>query len=85
MIFASTNKHKKVLKRYPELWDEIKNQIQIMNDSEPIKYKKNFIKIRFESDNGLPLSKILSNPSMIIVVKSVFQKDKQVLSKSLFT
>ena len=33
------------------------------------------MKIRFESDNVL-LVKILSIPSMIIVVRSVFQEDK---------
>ena len=29
----------------------------------------------FESDAGLPLGKILCNPIMIIVARSVFQKD----------
>ena len=33
------------------------------------------MKIRFESDDDLPLGKILSIPSMIIVFKSDFQKD----------
>ena len=53
----------------------------MINDSEPIKYKKDFIKIRFESDDDLPLGKILSIPSMIIVAKSVFQKDNKYYSK----
>ena len=53
----------------------------MINDSEPIKYKKDFIKIRFESDDDLPLGKILSIPSMIIVAKSVFQKDNKYYPK----
>ena len=39
------------------------------------------MKIRFESDDDLPLGKILSIPSMIIVVKSVFQKDSKYYPK----
>ena len=33
MIFASTDKNKKVLEKYTKLWDDIK-------DGEPVKYKK---------------------------------------------
>ena len=35
------------------------------------------MKIRFESNDDLPFSKILSIPCMIIVVKSVFQKENK--------
>ena len=74
MIFASTDKNKEVLEKYKELSDKIRNQIETINSGEPIKYKKDFIKIRFESDDDLPLGKILSIPSMIIVTRSVLQK-----------
>ena len=77
LIFTSTYKNKKVSKKYTELWDEIKNHIETINVGEPIKYKKDFMKVKFESDDDLPLGKILSIPSMIIVVRSVFQKDSK--------
>ena len=35
------------------------------------------MKIRFESDDNLPLGKILSIPSIIIVTRSAFQEDKK--------
>ena len=35
------------------------------------------MKIKFESNDDLPLGKILNIPSMIIVVKSDFQKDNK--------
>ena len=35
------------------------------------------MKIRFESNDDLPLGKILSIPSMIIVTRSVFQEDNK--------
>ena len=55
-------------------WDEIKDQIETINGGNPIKYGKDFIKARFESNDDLPLSKILNIPLCIIVVKSVIQR-----------
>ena len=77
MIFALTKDNKKVLKRYTKLWDETKNQIEIINSSKPIKYKKDLMKMKFRSDDNLPLGKIFRIPVLIIVVKSVFQNDNK--------
>ena len=77
MIFASTDNNKEVLEEYTKLWNQIKNQIETINGGEPIKYKKYFMRIRFKSDDDLPLGKILSIPSMIIVVGSAFQEDSK--------
>ena len=76
-ILVSTDKNKEVLEKYTELWNEIKNQIEIINGGEPIKYERDFVKIWFEPDDDLPLGKILSIPSIIIVTRSVFQKDNK--------
>ena len=48
LIFALTDKNKEALGNYTELWDEIKDQIELISGNEPIEYKKNFMKIRFE-------------------------------------
>ena len=77
MIFASTDKNKEVLKKYTKLWNETKNQIKTINGGKPIEYKKDFMKIRFESDNDLRLGKIISIPSMITVTRSVLQEDNK--------
>ena len=74
LIFVSTDKNKEILEKQAKLWSEIKNQIKTINGGEPFKYKKDFIKIGFESDDALPLDKILSIPSMIIVTRSVLQE-----------
>ena len=72
LAFASTDKNKEALEKCAKLWDETKNQIETINSSEPIEYKKDFIKTRFESDENLLLGKILSIPGMIIkVIRSV--------------
>ena len=82
MTFASTDKKKEVLKKYTELWDEIKNQTETRSGGEPIKYGRDFIKIKFESDDDLPLDKILSIPMCIVAVGSVFQEDNKIDKKS---
>ena len=77
MIFALTKDNKKVLKRYTKLWDETKNQIERINSSKPIKYKKDLMKMKFRSDDNLPLGKIFRILVLIIVVKSVFQNNNK--------
>ena len=77
LVYALTKNNKKILGIYRKFWNEIKNQIETINGVESIKYKKDFIKIRFDSDDDLPLKKILSIPILNIVVKSVFQNENK--------
>ena len=85
MVFASTDKNKEVFQNYTELWDEIKDQIKRINSDNPIKYRKDFMKARFESNDDLRLGKILNIPVCIIVVKSDFQKDNNFYAPSFIT
>ena len=75
MIFAPADKNKEVLENWTEFWYEIKDQIEAVSDVKPIKYEKDFMKIKFESNDDLPLGKILSIPVCIVTVRSVFQED----------
>ena len=56
LIFASTDKNKEMLTKYTELWDGIKNLIKQINDK-PDECVTDFIKIKFNSDDNLPLNK----------------------------
>ena len=47
----------------------------MIRGNKPIEYGKIFLKISFESDDDLPLSKILSIPVCIITFGSVFQEN----------
>ena len=76
LIFTSTDKNKEVLIKYTELWDKSKNLIGKINGITG-EYEKGFIKIKFDSDDNLPLGKILSLHNMAIVVRSVFQEDSK--------
>ena len=75
LIFVSTDKNKEVLSNYTELWDETKDQIETIRGDKPIKYGKNFLEIKFESDDNLPLNTVLNIPLCVITAKSVFQEN----------
>ena len=61
------------MENYTELSDEIKEQIELITGDKVIKYGKNFMKIKFESNDDLLLDKILNIPVCIVVVKGVLE------------
>ena len=77
MIFASTDKNKIVLEDYTELCDEIKEQIELITGHKVAQYSKDFMKKKFESDDDLPLGKILNIPVCVIIVRGVFEEDSK--------
>ena len=70
----STNKNKEVLKKYIKLWDGIKNEIETINWGKEGKYGKDFMKIKFDTDDNLPLNKTLKLHNMRIIIRSVFEE-----------
>ena len=58
--------------KYTELWDGIKHLIEKINDK-PGENGKDFMKIKFNSDDYLPLNKTLRLHNLTIIVKSLFQ------------
>ena len=77
LIFALTENNKEVLMLYKKLWSEIKKQIKAMNSSESIKNKNDFMKIRFDSYDDLPLNKIFYFCVLDILCESVFQIENE--------
>ena len=71
LVFDSTDENKEALKNYTKLWEETKRQFEVINDDEPIKYRKDFMKIKSESDYDLPLGKTFNIVDMIVAVASV--------------
>ena len=74
LSLASTDKNKEVLPKYTELCDGIKNLIEKGNNKSA-KYGKDFMKIKFNSDDNLPLNETLKLHNMTKVIRSVFQED----------
>ena len=58
LTFASTDKSKELLKQYTKLLNEIKRLIEKIDDK-PGEYEKDYMKIKFNSDDHLPLNKTL--------------------------
>ena len=56
------------------MWDGIKNSIEKINNKSG-EYGKDFIKIKFNSDDSLPLNKILKLHNITIIVGFVFEED----------
>ena len=74
LISASTVKNKEVLKKYTELWYKIKYLIKTITDGDAGEYrKKEYVKIKFNSDDNLPLNKILQLHMLTVIATSVFQ------------
>ena len=58
MIFDhSLNENKALLKKYADFWDGIKNEIKAINGGQENIYGKDYVKIKFNSDDDLPLNK----------------------------
>ena len=57
--FAFTDSNSEVLKTYTEIWGRIKDQIEKINSGKSAEYGKNYVKIKFNSDDDLPLKKQL--------------------------
>ena len=74
LIFASTEKNKVMRKNYTELWDEIKKQIELISGEKVIKYSKDFMKIRFKTNDDLPLNK-MKIPVCAVIMSSIFKED----------
>ena len=89
LVFDSTDENKEVLKKYTELWDGIKNEIEIINggkkgECNSVEYGQDFMKIKFNIYDNLPLNKPLKLHMLRIIVRCIFQEDGIFLSATLF-
>ena len=67
---------KKKLKEYEELWSKSRHLItSITKNSDD--YDKRYMKIKFNSDDELLLSKTIEIPRMVIVARAVFHENNK--------
>ena len=59
LVLASTEGNKKVLAKFTKLLDEIEHLTETKDEGKKGEYEKNFMKIKFNSDNNFPLNKML--------------------------
>ena len=71
LIFDSVDENREVLKKYADVWDGIKTKIKAINGGEENLMQK----IKFNSENDLPLNKPLTFHATTIIIRSVFKED----------
>ena len=69
------DENKELLKKQNDVWNGIKNKIEEVS-SDDCDYEKDYLKIKFNSDDDLPLNKPLKFHSMTITIRSVFEDVK---------
>ena len=76
MIFDDfANENKGLLKKYADVWDKIKNEIKAINVGKENNYGKDYMKIKFNSDDELTLNIPLTCHAITIIIRSVFEEE----------
>ena len=57
LVFDSTDENKELLKKYNDVWNGIKNKIEEVSSGE-CDYEKDYMKIKFNSDDESTLNKL---------------------------
>ena len=66
---ALTDSNSEELKKYAELWRGIKDQMKKINDGQLGKYDKDYVKIKLNSDDDLPLNTVLKFCILTVIIK----------------
>ena len=74
LVLDDIDENKEVLKKYEEVWEGIKKEIETINSGEKIEYGEDF-GIRFESNDGLPLNKPIKLCLLTIIIRSVLSEN----------
>ena len=72
--FDPGDENKELLKKYNDVWNGMKNKIKEVSSGE-CDYEKDYMKIKFNSDDDLPLNKLLKFHLMTIIIRCVFSED----------
>ena len=73
----STEKNKIMLKNYTDLWHEIKEQIELTTGDKVVQYSKDFMNIRFKTNDDLSLNKIINITVCVVIVRSISKEDNE--------
>ena len=75
LIISSENGD--IMQKYQEVFDGIKKIIKTTNDyGQPIKYDDNYIKIKVNTDDNIPLNKIIYFPTITLIISITKKDDK---------
>ena len=66
-----------LIEKYEEVFTGIRSEIETINGGEKIYYEQNYVRIRVNTDDDIPLNKQLKFPSLTIIIRCVFQNVKK--------
>ena len=75
LVLDDVDENKEVSKKYEEVWEGVKKEIETINGGKKIEYGKDFQKIRFKSNDDLPLSKPIKLRLLTIIIRYVISED----------
>ena len=64
-----------ILKKYNQVLNGIKYHIKKINDNKDSEYEKNYMKIKFNTDDGIRLNKVLYFPTITVIIRCIFEKN----------
>ena len=76
LIFDSTDENKELLKKYSCVFDGLIDKIKKIDD-DWLKYTKDYTKIKFNSDDNLPLNKALKFYQMTVTIRCVISEENK--------
>ena len=76
MVFYVTDENKELLEKYNDVFNGIMSKIKKIDD-DWLEYSKGYKKIKFNSDDNLPLNKPLKFHNMTVTIRCVFSEDNK--------
>ena len=77
LVFDSTDENKELLKKHNDFFNGIRDKITEVNSNE-CDYEKDYMKIKFNSDDDLPLNKSVKFCITTITIRNVFEEDGKI-------
>ena len=63
------------MKKYEEVWEGVKKETETINGGKKVEYGKDLKKIRFKSNDDLPMNKPIKLRLLAIIIRCVFSED----------
>ena len=76
LVFDDTHENKELLERYDDVFNGIMNKITKIDD-DWFEYSKEYMKIKFSSDDNLKLNKSLKFYNMTVTIRCEFSEDNK--------
>ena len=75
LVLDDVDENKEVSKKYKEVWEGVKKEIETINGGKKIEYGKDYMKIRFKSNDDLPLNKHIKLRLLTAIIRYVISED----------